>query len=149
MRIALGAVMIGHGSQKVFGGMQNHVHMVSSLGLPGWMAYLSAAADFFCGILVIAGLFTRFAALAILINMSVAIWKVHWKNGLLGQGGYQFPLALGAIAFALIFLGAGPIATCKFRSRSGAIAAMQSRQTALRAEYYCDPSNPTCVFPCC
>src|SRR5438445_648461 len=26
---------------------------------------------------------------------------------------------------------------------------MQSRQTALRVEYYCDLSNPTCVFPCC
>src|SRR2546425_11000646 len=75
MRIALGAVMIGHGSQKVFGGMQNHVHMVSSLGLPGWMAYLSAGAEFFGGILVIVGLLTRFAALAILTDMSVAIWK--------------------------------------------------------------------------
>src|SRR5207302_7487017 len=102
--------MIAHGYSKVFGGLSEHVHHVSNLGLPGWLAYFSAAAEFFGGILVIAGLFTRFAALAILINMSVAIWKVHWKNGLLGQGGYQFPLALGAIAFALIFLGAGPIA---------------------------------------
>ena len=119
MRIALGAVMIGHGSQKVFGGMQNHVHMVSSLGLPGWMAYLSAGAEFFGGILVIVGLLTRFAALAILINMSVAIWKVHWKSGLLGQGGYQFPLALAAIAFALIFFGAGPIALDSLRRGVG------------------------------
>jgi putative oxidoreductase len=106
----LGAIMIGHGYSKVFGGLSGHVHHVSDLGLPGWLAYFSAAAEFFGGILVIAGLFTRFAALAILINMSVAIWKVHWKNGLLGQGGYQFPLALAAIAFALIFFGAGSIA---------------------------------------
>ena len=80
------------------------------IGLPGWLAYFSAAAEFFGGILVIAGLWTRVAAAAILINMVVTIAKVHWKNGLLGNGGYQFPLALAAIAFALIFCGAGPIA---------------------------------------
>jgi len=120
LRLVLGAIMIGHGYSKVFGGLSEHVHHVSNLGLPGWLAYFSAAAEFFGGILVIAGLFTRFAALAILINMSVAIWKVHWKNGLLGQGGYQFPLALGAIALALIFLGAGPIALDGIRRGGGA-----------------------------
>src|SRR5438552_7608715 len=72
--------MIAHGYSKVFGGLSEHVHHVSNLGLPGWLAYFSAAAEFFGGILVIAGLFTRFAALAILINMSVAIWKVHWRS---------------------------------------------------------------------
>lgn len=109
MRLALGAIMLAHGYSKVFGGIHQHVAFVSSLGLPGWAAYLSAGAEFFGGILLIAGLLTRPAALAILINMSVAIAKVHWKNGLLAQGGYQFPLALAALAFALIFFGAGAI----------------------------------------
>ena len=110
LRLVLGIIMIGHGYSKVFGGLHHHVQMVSSLGLPGWLAYFSAAAEFLGGILVILGLLTRFAALAITINLGVAIVKVHWHNGLLGNGGYQFPLALAAIAFALIFLGAGPIA---------------------------------------
>jgi putative oxidoreductase len=110
LRVVLGVIMIGHGYPKVFGGLHAHVHYVSSLGLPGWLAYPSAAAEFFGGILVIAGLFTRCAALAICIDICVAIAKVHLKNGLLGNGGYQFPLALAAIAFALIFFGAGPIA---------------------------------------
>ena len=109
LRIVLGIIMIAHGYPKVFGGLSEHVHHVSNLGLPGWLAYCSAAAEFFGGILLLVGLFTRIAALAIFINMSVAIWKVHWKNGLLGNGGYQFPLALATIAFALIFLGSGPI----------------------------------------
>jgi len=51
--------------------------------------------------------------------MSVAIWKVHLKNGLLGPGGYDFPLALAAIAFALIFLGGGPIALDHIRGGTG------------------------------
>ncbi len=108
LRFVLGVIMIGHGYPKVFGGMSHHLQTVSGLGLPGWLAYFSAAAEFFGGILVIAGIFTRFAALAIAINLGVAIWKVHWKNGLLGNEGYQFPLALSAIAFALIFFGSGP-----------------------------------------
>jgi putative oxidoreductase len=115
LRLVLGVIMIGHGYPKVFGGLSEHVHHVSNLGLPGWLAYLSAGAEFFGGILVIAGLFTRCAALAILINMAVAIWKVHWKNGLLGQGGYQFPLSLAAIAFALILFGGGSIALDSIR----------------------------------
>jgi putative oxidoreductase len=110
LRLVLGIIMIGHGYSKVFGGLHHHVQMVSSLGLPGWLAYFSAAAEFLGGILVVLGLLTRFAALAIAIDLVVAIVKVHWHNGLLGNGGYQFPLALAAIAIALIFFGAGPIA---------------------------------------
>jgi len=109
LRIALGVIMVAHGSSKVFGGMSKHVGMVQHLGMPGWLAYLSAAAEFGGGILLIAGLLTRFSALSIVVDLVVAIAKVHWKNGLRGPGGYEFPLALASIAFALIFLGAGPI----------------------------------------
>ncbi len=110
LRLVLGAVMIAHGYPKVFGGLRHHAHFVSSLGLPGWLGYVSALAEFGGGILLVIGLFTSCAAFAILIDLFVAIWKVHWKSGLTGQGGYEFPLALSAIAFALVFFGAGPIA---------------------------------------
>lgn len=115
LRLVLGAIMIAHGYSKVFGGLSHHEQFVGNLGLPGWLAYFSPAAEFFGGIAVIAGLLTRIAALGILINMSVAIGKVHWKNGFTGNGNYQFPLALAAIAFALIFFGAGPIALDNIR----------------------------------
>jgi len=117
LRLLLGVVMIGHGYGKVFhGGLAQHVQRVGSLGLPGWLAYPSAFAEFFGGMLVIAGLFTRCASLAIVIDMAVAIWKIHWKNGLLAKGGMEFPLALATIAFALICFGAGPIAMDAMRS---------------------------------
>ncbi len=84
LRVVLGIVMIGHGYGKVFGGF-SHVHdMVQHIGFPAWMAYLLAATEFFGGILIIAGLFTRCVAVAMLIDMSVAIWKIHWHNGLKG-----------------------------------------------------------------
>jgi putative oxidoreductase len=110
LRVVLGVIMVGHGYPKVFGGLSHHVQAVHSMGMPGWLAYFSAAAEFLGGIAVILGLLTRLAALGITINMGVAIAKVHWKNGLLAQNGYQFPLALAAMAFLLIFFGAGPIA---------------------------------------
>ena len=56
LRLVLGAIMIGHGYPKVFGGLSHHVHLVSGLGLPGWLAYLSAAAEFFGGIALVVGL---------------------------------------------------------------------------------------------
>jgi len=109
LRLALGAIMIAHGAQKLFGGMPKFMGMLNNFGIPGWMGYLTVAAEFGGGILLVAGLLTRLAALSICIDMAVAIAKVHWKNGLKGPGGYELPLACGIIAFALIFLGAGPI----------------------------------------
>jgi putative oxidoreductase len=115
LRLVLGAIMVGHSYPKLFGGMHGYVQFISSLGLPGWLAYVSAVAEFCGGVLLIVGLFSRCAALAIGIDMGVAIWKFHWKNGLLGENGYQFPIALAAIAFALILFGAGPIALDSIR----------------------------------
>jgi putative oxidoreductase len=120
LRLVLGAIMIGHGYGKVFDGFSRVEHMVSGLGMPGWLAYPLAATEFAGGILMILGLFTRFVGVAMLIDMSVAISKVHWKHGLLGNGGYQFPLALAAIAFSLIFLGAGPISVDSLHPRRSA-----------------------------
>jgi putative oxidoreductase len=119
MRLVLGAIIIDHGYHKVFGGLQHHVQLVTSLGLPAWSAYLSAFTEFFGGLLVLLGLFTRVAAFAICINLSVAIARVHFHNGLMGNGGYEFPLALAALAFALIFLGGGPIAFDHIRAPGG------------------------------
>ncbi len=109
LRLVLGAVMVAHGAPKVFGGISHHIESVVRIGLPGWLAYVSAAAEFAGGLLLIVGLFTRPVALAVCINMLVAVFGVHWKNGFLGPGNYQFPLALAAMAFALVFTGAGPI----------------------------------------
>jgi len=61
---------------------------------------------------------TRFFSLAFVIEMGVAIWKVHFKNGLMGNGGYEFPLALAAMAFALVCFDGGPYALT-FGGRTG------------------------------
>jgi putative oxidoreductase len=109
LRVVAGVILIAHGKMKLFGGMGQHMHMVSSLGLPGWMGYLSATTEFAGGILLIVGLLTRYVGLAVTIEMLVAIFKVHLKNGMTKPGGFEYPMLLGTVAFALIFFGAGPI----------------------------------------
>ena len=128
LRLGLGIVMIAHGAQKAFGGMPRFMGMLQSMGIPPVLGYLTLAAEFGGGILLIVGLLTRLAALSIVIDMVVAIDKVHWKNGLMtttpGKIGYEFPLICGIVAFALIFLGGGPISLDQafFRGGGGAAA---------------------------
>jgi putative oxidoreductase len=111
LRLALGAVMIAHGYQKIFGGMPQFMQMLQHMGIPAWMAYLTVAAEFGGGILLVAGFLTRIAAIAIFLDMAVAISKVHLQHGLFSKnGGFEFPMVCGAIAFSLIWSGAGPIA---------------------------------------
>lgn len=113
MRLAVGIIMTAHGYHKVFGGLHHHAQMVSSLGLPAWLGYMSSFTEFLGGLLILAGLFTRIAAFAIFINLFVAIWKVHLHNGLIGnpqRPGFEFPLAVAALAFALVFFGGGAMA---------------------------------------
>ena len=108
-RIVVGFIMVAHGYQNLFRHLHDHVRMVTSLGLPAWLGYVSSITEFCGGTLLLAGLFTRVAALAICIDLIVAIWKVHWHNGLTGDHGFEFPLAAATLAFVLIFFGAGPI----------------------------------------
>jgi uncharacterized membrane protein YphA (DoxX/SURF4 family) len=101
--------MASYGWLKVSGGMAEFKGYVVTIGFPGWMGYLAAYGELLGGILLLVGLLTRFAGLTILVIMTVAIAKVTWKNGLTGAQGFGFPLALAAMAFLLIFYGAGPI----------------------------------------
>ena len=110
LRLALGTIMIAHGWQKIADHLNTIMGFLQHLGIPVWMAYLVTAAEFGGGILLVVGFLTRLAALAILVDMLVAIVKVHLPNGLFNPKGFEFPMACAAIAFCLIITGAGPIA---------------------------------------
>ena len=73
------------------------------------MVYLAGSVEFFGGILLIGGFLTRVAGLLVAGQMAVAVLKFHLRNGLTGQGGYEFALILGCAALALMTLGAGLI----------------------------------------
>ena len=115
LRLALGIVFLMHGAQKLFGafsgpGIEGTQGFMASLGvvLPGFMGIVVAAVEFFGGLLVLLGLFTRYASLLIAINMFFAFLLVHMKNGFFaGSGGYEFVFTLFFVAVALMLTGAG------------------------------------------
>lgn len=109
LRLVIGIIFISHGSDKVFGGMERFIESVAKMGMPPFLAYVSAGTELLGGILLVLGLLTRWAALFIVIDMAVAILKVHLPYGLRGAQGFEFPLMLLVGALALVLWGAGPL----------------------------------------
>lgn len=118
IRIVLGIIFIAHGAQKLFGafggpGMAGVVSGFDHMGLhPAvFWAWLVALVEFLGGLGVFFGLLTRLAALALAVDMLVAIVLVHGKHGLFMQNsGFEYPLALLAMAVSLILSGPGVLA---------------------------------------
>jgi len=129
MRLMLGAIMIVHGYREILGGFHSHRVVAASLGLPAWMAYLSASAELAGGVAMVLGVLTRFVALAMLVEMAVVIAKAHWKN-LVGPGGYEFPLVLATLAFALLCYGGGPYALSSGKRTASVRKMPRSRRAA-------------------
>jgi putative oxidoreductase len=115
LRLVVGLLFVGHGAQKLFGvfgggGLESTTGMFDSIGLrPGWLhAWVAGTAEFLGGALIALGLFTPFAAAALIGVMIAAIATVHAKNGIWNTNqGYEFNLTLMAVVFALAGIGAG------------------------------------------
>ena len=108
LRLGLGLIFIYHGYPKLFTHSRDSVEGFIHMGFPGYFSYVAGVVEFFGGVLLAAGLFTRPAALLLTAEMAVAIWKVHLPQGsVLTVQNYQFPLACGVGAFTLAALGAG------------------------------------------
>ncbi|HLU48378.1 MAG TPA: DoxX family protein, partial [Planctomycetota bacterium] len=81
------------------------------------VAWFTIIAEIGGGAMVALGVLPRIGALLIALVMAGAIWTVHWENGffLAGQvteagpvpNGYEFNLALLAMALAIISAGGG------------------------------------------
>jgi putative oxidoreductase len=117
VRLGAGVVFAAHGAQKLFGwfggyGLEGTAGWMESIGLaPGTlMAAAAGGAEFFGGLLLIAGLLVRPTAVVLAITMLVAIVTVHLQNGLfMSNNGYEFGLALLVISISLAIRGAGSV----------------------------------------
>jgi putative oxidoreductase len=70
------------------------------------------------GICLIIGLFTRFFAAALAIEMLVALLVVHLPKGYAaGGGGYEYVLLIGAVCFAIAIRGGGPYSVDRILSK--------------------------------
>ena len=112
VRLVVGAVFIMHGYQKWFtNGPSNTVKAFHEhFQMPPAAAYAAMTAEFACGILLVLGLFTRLAAIPIIVVMAVAILQVHLPHGFFAPMGYEYPLTLGIAALGLAFAGPGMVA---------------------------------------
>ncbi|MBV8984899.1 MAG: DoxX family protein [Acidimicrobiia bacterium] len=114
LRLVIGGLFIGHGTQKLFGwfggyGVEGTGGFMESLGYrPGKPhAVLAGLGEAGGGLLLFLGLFTPLAAAAIIAVMLNAIFAVHVENGAWAQdNGYEYPLVL-AVAAGAIALGGG------------------------------------------
>jgi putative oxidoreductase len=71
-------------------------------------AFLAGLLEAGGGLLIALGLFTPFAAAAIIAVMTVAVIKVHAAKGVwVTEGGFEYNAVLVAIVFALAGVGAG------------------------------------------
>jgi len=118
LRFSLGAMFIAHALLKYFVfTLPGTVQFFTSLGLPGVLAYATFAAELIGGALLIAGIYTRVVALALVPVLVGATWA-HAGNGWLftaPNGGWEYPAFLTIVALAVGILGDGRYALGKTR----------------------------------
>ena len=115
LRIAAGLFLVPHGAQKLFGSFGGYgleatgQFFQTQLGFTyGYASALSAGSvEFFGGLLLALGLFTRLSSLAIFVLLAVAT-TVHLGAGFFWTaGGYEYAALWAIIALAFVLKGGG------------------------------------------
>lgn len=121
LRLSLGMMFIAHALLKiVVFTVPGTVQFFESVGFPGALAYVTIAAELGGGVLLLAGLFTRWVALATVPLLLGAAW-VHLPNGWVFSaqgGGWEYPVFLAAAAMVQFLLGDGAWALSARRTAS-------------------------------
>lgn len=114
LRVALGLMFVAHGALKVFVfTIPGTVGYFAGLGLPAVAAYATIAAEIVGGLALVAGVFVRPVAAALVPVLLGALFLAHADKGWVFSnpgGGWEYPAFLAAAALAQVFLGAGAFA---------------------------------------
>ncbi|MDF3606021.1 DoxX family protein [Paracoccus sp. DMF-8] len=111
LRLSTGGLFIAHGLMKalVFT-LAGTAAYFESLGLPGFLAYLTIAAELAGGIALILGVYTRVVAAALVpVLLGAAIFG-HGKAGFFFSnegGGWEYPVFWAVIMVVIALLGSG------------------------------------------
>ncbi len=107
IRLTAGILMMNHGYQKLIHFSTMKTEFMNFMGIGSTMSLaLVIFAEFFCSLFLILGLFTRLAAIPLIITMSVALFKAH-NLDFFGKGELA-NLYLG-VFLLILFVGAGRI----------------------------------------
>jgi len=113
LRLALGTMFVAHGLLKVFVfTVPGTVQFFQSIGYPAELAYVTIAAELIGGVLLIAGVYTRYVALA-LVPIMLGALSVHAGNGWLftaPNGGWEYPAFWTVTLIVQALLGDGAYA---------------------------------------
>jgi putative oxidoreductase len=113
LRVALGVMFIAHALLKysVFT-LPGTAKFFESIGLPGPLAYFTFFAELIGGVLILAGVYSRWVSAALIPVLLGATWA-HAGNGWVfsaTNGGWEYPAFLAAAAAAQALLGDGRFA---------------------------------------
>ena len=113
LRLALGVMFLAHGLTKLLDFTPaGTAKFFDSIGFAGWLAYPVMAFEIVAGVLLIAGVYTRWVAALAAIELFVAS-TVHFGNGWTftnPNGGWEYPIFLTVAAVALALIGGGAYA---------------------------------------
>jgi putative oxidoreductase len=136
LRVLIGVLFIGHGTQKLFGwfgghGLEGTGQAFDSMGLrPGRRSAIAAGvSEVGGGAMMIAGVAMPLAAAGLIGTMVTAIRTVHLKNGpWASDGGYEYNIVVIASLLELVEGGPGPMsvdgATGRFCGTGWALLAL-------------------------
>lgn len=111
IRCACGVILAVHGWGKISRGAEAMAPAFAKMGYehPVALIYLLTFVEFFGGIAIAAGLFTRFFAAAVTIEMAVIVFAHYLPNGFSWLNrGYEYTLLWGLVALAILWRGGGP-----------------------------------------
>jgi putative oxidoreductase len=127
LRVAVAAVFINHGRQKLFVyGFAGVTGAFTQMGVPfpGVMGPLIGLLEFFGGIALVVGFLTRLLGVAFAFDMLGAILLVQLKKGF---SGYELEFLLLAASVALFLTGAGRFSVDAFLADRGKPSVPQDR----------------------
>lgn len=116
LRLGVGVIFLVHGVGKLFNlgptalGISGTANFFASLGIPAAMffAVVVALVETFGGVALLLGVFTRYAALLLALDMLTALLVFHLPKGFsILNGGYEFVLLLLLANISLLLSGAG------------------------------------------
>ena len=118
LRVGTGVIFIPHGYPKMTGrgnqGIHGRKHLTQSINQLGFpfpqvFAIVVGAIEFFGGLLLIVGLQTQWAALALASVMLVASGRMLKQKGFVGCADFPFSLLVATLALALLGSGTASV----------------------------------------
>lgn len=112
LRVSLGVMYLAHsiGLKLLTFGLAGTVGYFESIGLPGWLAYVTFAAEVVGGAMLVLGIYARWVAVMLIPALLGAIIWAHGGNGWVftaPNGGWEYPLYLIILSVAQFLFGDG------------------------------------------